>query len=103
MGVDATRRSAVESRGGGNVTSRRSSSATVFFATAVMALTFGLLPVAARAQDLDTESARFSADGRSVSFAFQGGSATLTRTGERTASLDVREGGRITRLDLERD
>jgi uncharacterized protein (DUF2147 family) len=52
---------------------------------------------------LEAQSAKFSADGRSVTFGIHGGEATLTRTGAATATLDVREGSVITRLDLKRD
>jgi hypothetical protein len=56
-----------------------------------------------RGDYLDVGDAKVSADGQSLAFAFRGGEATLTRTGEKTATLDVREGGRTTRLDLTRD
>jgi hypothetical protein len=52
---------------------------------------------------LDTQGAALSADGKSLSFTFKGGAAALTRTGERTASLAVSEGGRVSRLNLQRD
>jgi len=52
---------------------------------------------------LETQSAKFSADRQSVAFGFHGGEASLTRTGAATATLDVREGSAITRLDLKRD
>jgi hypothetical protein len=52
---------------------------------------------------VEVGTAKFSADGRSVAFGFHGGDATLTRTGEATASLDVREGSQVTHLDLKRD
>jgi hypothetical protein len=51
----------------------------------------------------EVETAKFSADGQSVVFSFQGGEATLTRTGDGTASLEVREGRKVTQLDLKRD
>src|ERR1700676_1512788 len=41
---------------------------------------------------LEAKNAKFSADGRSVTFDFSGGGAVLTRTGQATATLDVREG-----------
>ena len=44
-----------------------------------------------------------SSDGRSLSFTFQGGAATLTRIGESTARLDVTEGTKVTRLNVQRD
>ena len=45
----------------------------------------------------------FSTDRRSLSFDFKGGKATLTCGGERTASLDVSEGGHDVNLYLQRD
>jgi hypothetical protein len=48
-------------------------------------------------------AAAASADRRTLSFAFDGGTATLTRTGERTARLEVSDGGGVVRLDLQRD
>lgn len=52
---------------------------------------------------LDAQNAEFSADGRRLSFAFRGGKATLTRTGEETATIDVSEGSSALRLNLKRD
>ena len=52
---------------------------------------------------LEAEGAKFSADRLSVTFAFHGGEATMTRTGAATATLDVREGSAVTRLDLKRE
>ena len=51
----------------------------------------------------DAVDAKFSGDGRRLSFSFQGGSAILTRTGDRTARIDVTEAGVVTTLDLKRD
>ena len=45
----------------------------------------------------------FAADGRSLYFDFKGGTALLTRSGERVSSLRVNEGGQITLLSLQRD
>ncbi|HEY5072846.1 MAG TPA: hypothetical protein VII63_12540 [Caulobacteraceae bacterium] len=56
-----------------------------------------------RGDYLDTRDATLAADGRSLTFGFKGGQARLTRTGERTANLDVREGGHALHLDLRRD
>jgi hypothetical protein len=52
---------------------------------------------------LDTREPKLSADGRSLSFVFQGGAATLTRIGESTARLDVTEGSKVTHLTVRRD
>lgn len=52
---------------------------------------------------LDAQSPEFSADGRSLSFAFPGGKATLTLTDERSAQIAVTEGGNVVRLHLRRD
>jgi hypothetical protein len=52
---------------------------------------------------VDTSDPKLSPDSRSLSFAFQGGAATLTRTGESTARLDVTEGTKVTRLNVQRD
>jgi hypothetical protein len=56
-----------------------------------------------RSDYLDAESPKFSEDGRTLSFAFRGGTAVLKRTGERTAKLAVSENGRVTDLNLRRD
>jgi hypothetical protein len=56
-----------------------------------------------RGDYMDGRDAKASADGRSLSFAFDGGSATLTRTGDRAASIVITEGARISRLTLARD
>ena len=52
---------------------------------------------------VDTSDPKLSPDGHSLSFAFPGGAATLTRTGESTARLDVTEGTKVTRLNVQRD
>lgn len=49
------------------------------------------------------EHAQFSADGMRLSFAFAGGAAILTRTGEVTATIEVRERNAVLRLPLKRD
>lgn len=51
---------------------------------------------------LSVEHAQISADGR-LSFAFAGGTALMTRTGEATATIEVHEGNAILRLPLKRD
>jgi hypothetical protein len=51
----------------------------------------------------DARDATPSADGRSLSFTFDGGSATLTLTGDRAAAIVITEGARISRLTLARD
>ena len=56
------------------------------------------------AQDyVDASGARLSADGRVLTFDFEDGHASLPRTGEATASLEVRQGERTFRLQLKRD
>jgi hypothetical protein len=52
---------------------------------------------------LDAESPKFSDNGRTLSFAFRGGKATLKRTGERTATIAVAERGNVMNLELRRD
>jgi hypothetical protein len=52
---------------------------------------------------VDVRDARLSADGKTLTFAFARGTATLIRTGERTAVLEVRERGKTTRMTLTRD
>jgi hypothetical protein len=52
---------------------------------------------------LEVSNAALAPDGRTLSFAFKGGAATLTRTGERTARLDVTQGAHTLHLDLQRD
>jgi hypothetical protein len=52
---------------------------------------------------IDADNPKFSENGRSVSFVFRGGTATLRRTGEETATIEVAEGAKVTRLDLKRD
>jgi hypothetical protein len=52
---------------------------------------------------LDAENARFSGDGRTLAFTFRGGKAQLKRTGERTATIEVSEGGKAMILNLRRD
>jgi hypothetical protein len=56
-----------------------------------------------RGDYLDTRGSALSADGASLAFAFAGGKALLARTGARTASLEIIEGGRTVRLELQRD
>lgn len=52
---------------------------------------------------LKTKDTKASADGLGLSFAFEGGQARLTRTGDRTATIEVRQDGNLVRLDLRRD
>ncbi len=52
---------------------------------------------------LDARKTVFAGDGRGLSFDFRGGTARLSLTGERTATIDVTEGGRATRLRLKKD
>jgi hypothetical protein len=52
---------------------------------------------------LDARDAKGSADGLSLSFAFDGGSVRLTRTGERTATIEVKDRAGVARLDLAKD
>jgi hypothetical protein len=52
---------------------------------------------------LDAQDAKLSPDGSSLSFAFSGGHATLTRTGEETARIDITDGARLTHITLKRD
>jgi hypothetical protein len=56
-----------------------------------------------RGDYIDTKDATVSGDGRSVSFAFNGGGATLTRTGEKTASVTITDHGNVTHEILNRD
>ena len=52
---------------------------------------------------LDVRDTKRSADGLGLSFAFDGGSATLTRTGERTGRIEIRDRAGEVRLDLAKD
>jgi hypothetical protein len=52
---------------------------------------------------LDVREVVLSPDQRTLTFAFAGGDATLARTGERSARIEVRDRGAVTRLDLKRD
>jgi hypothetical protein len=56
-----------------------------------------------RGDYLDAKAAKLSDDGRSVSFAFEGGSATLTRSGEKTASVTITDDGAVTHQVLRLD
>jgi opacity protein-like surface antigen len=56
-----------------------------------------------RADYVDTHSAALSGDGKRLSFEFAGGQAVLTRETNDTATLQVTEGGKVTRLELKRD
>jgi hypothetical protein len=51
----------------------------------------------------DTRGAAVSSDGNRLSFEFAGGQAVLTRETNDTATLQVTEGGKVTRLELKRD
>ena len=56
-----------------------------------------------RGDYLDATESRFSPDGGRLAFAFTGGHATLTRTGETTATIEITDGPRTTRLELRPD
>jgi hypothetical protein len=56
-----------------------------------------------RTDYLEPSDAKPSADGPALAFTFPGGRASLTRTGEATATLEVTEGKAVTRLPLTRD
>ena len=51
----------------------------------------------------DATNVRVSTDGRTLTFDFPGGLATLTRTGDETASLEVKEQAKVSRLPLKHD
>jgi len=51
----------------------------------------------------DGRDVTLAPDGRSLSFAFDGGRATLTLAGERKAEIVITEAGKVTRLTLARD
>lgn len=55
-----------------------------------------------RGDYIDASASKLSADGRSLAFAFSGGEATLTRTGETTAMIEIRDGGRRISMALQR-
>jgi hypothetical protein len=52
---------------------------------------------------LDASNARVSGDGRVLTFDFEGGHASLTRSDAATAALEVRQGERTFSLRLKRD
>jgi hypothetical protein len=52
---------------------------------------------------LETTNAKLSADGAALSFAFRGGTAILTRTGEGAALLTIVDADETTSLPLKRD
>jgi hypothetical protein len=52
---------------------------------------------------LDTADAKLSADGSVLTFTFQGGTASLTRTGDGAAMLVIVDAGKTTSLPLKRD
>jgi hypothetical protein len=56
-----------------------------------------------RGDYLDAQSAKFSSNGDKLGFSFPGGTAVLTRASEGVATIDVNEGGNVTRLNLRRD
>jgi hypothetical protein len=56
-----------------------------------------------RGDYVDAADVRLSADGRVLSFSFAGGHATLTRTGEATASITATDGKGTLSIDLKRD
>jgi hypothetical protein len=51
----------------------------------------------------ETSKVKLSSDGRTLSFDFAGGHAVLSRIDATSASLDVTEGAKVTRLTLKRD
>jgi hypothetical protein len=51
----------------------------------------------------ETSNVKLSSDGRTLSFDFAGGHAVLSRVDAATATLDVAEGAKVTRLTLKRD
>jgi hypothetical protein len=51
----------------------------------------------------ETQGPQFAPDGRSLSFVFAGGMASLTLAGARATVLEVREGDKRARLVLRRD
>jgi hypothetical protein len=56
-----------------------------------------------RGDYVDATDVRLSADGRVLSFSFAGGHATLTRTGDATASITATDGKGTLSIDLKRD
>jgi hypothetical protein len=50
-----------------------------------------------------TKDAKASVDRLGLSFAFERGQATLTRTGDRTATIELGQEGNLVQLDLRRD
>jgi hypothetical protein len=56
-----------------------------------------------RGDYLDPADARLSSDGRALSFRFPGGRATLRRTADDAAALEVSEGRGVTHFNLRRD
>jgi hypothetical protein len=56
-----------------------------------------------RSDYVEVTDPQLSADGRVLTFAFAGGHATLTRTGEATASIVVTDAKSAVSIDLKRD
>jgi hypothetical protein len=56
-----------------------------------------------RGDYVDATDPRLSGDGRVLTFAFAGGHATLTRTGEATATIVVTDAKGAVSIDLRRD
>ncbi|HXQ10515.1 MAG TPA: hypothetical protein VN805_05890 [Caulobacteraceae bacterium] len=56
-----------------------------------------------RGDYVETTNPHLSGDGRVLTFAFNGGQATLTRTGEATATIVVADAKGTVRIDLKRD
>jgi hypothetical protein len=56
-----------------------------------------------RTDYVDTRGVALSSDGKRLTFEFAGGQAVLTRETNDTATLQVTEGGKVTRLELKRD
>ncbi len=56
-----------------------------------------------RGEYLDAQSPSFSSKGDKLTFSFPGGTAALTRADDGVATIEVKEGGNLTRLNLKRD
>ncbi len=56
-----------------------------------------------RGEYLDAQSPKFSSNGDRLTFSFPGGTATLTRVNDGGATIEVKEGGNVARLNLKRD
>ena len=56
-----------------------------------------------RGDYMDAGAVKVSADERSLTFAFDGGTATLVRTGDATATITITDAGKTTVIALTRD